>query len=380
MSARDATTHGYTPGLRITDRALIRRLRRLPLPGEIHVNEGDEVRAEQLVGSTQLPGNVVTVNVAHELSMTPEDVADYLLVGEGDEVEIREIIAESKSFWGLFHSIARAPTAGTIETVSDVTGQVLIRGEPIQVQIDAYIDGTVVEVHGHEAVVVETRGALAQGILGVGGEAHGTLRVLCDSPEQACRADLISDDCRDCVLVGGGRVTLDALAAACEAGAAAIVTGAIDDRDLDEFMGESLGVAITGQEDLGLSLVLTEGFGETPMRRHTFELLAERDGERASVNGATQIRAGVIRPEVVVPEPGATWEAGVASETRGLAVGSPVRLIRPPTFGELAEIVELPEELTEIPTEARVRVACVRLERTGEVITVPRANMEIIEE
>jgi hypothetical protein len=261
-----------------------------------------------------------------------------------------------------------------------VTGQVLIRGEPIQVQIDAYIDGTVIDVQGREAVVIETRGALAQGILGVGGEAHGKLKALCDAPETACRADLIGEDCKDCILIGGGRVTLDALKRAREAGAAAVVTGAIDDRDLDTFMGRPLGVAITGQEDLGLSVVLTEGFGDTPMRHRTFELLAERDGRRASVNGATQIRAGVIRPEVVVPEPGSTWEARDETETRGLAVGSPVRLIRPPTFGELAEIVELPEELTEIETEAEVRVARVRLERSGEVITVPRANMEIIEE
>ncbi len=380
MSTQDATTHGYTPGLRITDRALIRRLRRLPLPGEIHVAEGDRVSAEELVGSTALPGNVVNVNVAHELSMTPDDVPDYLVVEEGDEVDARDIIAESKSFWGLFHAVARSPIPGTVETISDVTGQVLIRGEPIQVQIDAYIDGTVVDVQGQEAVVVEARGALAQGILGVGGEAHGTLRVLCDAPDQACSEDLIAGDCPGCTLVGGGRVTHDALRRAQKAGAVAVVTGAIDNRDLDAFIGNPLGVAITGQEDLGLSLVLTEGFGDTPMRSRTFELLAERDGERASVNGTTQIRAGVIRPEVVVPEPGAAWEATEESTTRGLAAGSPVRLIRPPTFGDLAEIVELPEELTEIPTEAKVRVARVKLERTGEVITVPRANMEIIEE
>ena len=239
-------THGYTPGLRITDRALIRRLRRLPLPGRIHVAVGDEVTAEQLVASTQLPGNVVNVNVAHELSVSPEDVPDFLLIGEGDHVELRQVIAESKSFWGLFHSIARAPISGTIETISDVTGQILVRGAPIQVEIDAYVDGTVIEIRGNEGVVVETRGALAQGILGVGGEAHGKLRALCASPDQACSEDMIDDDCRGCVVVGGGRVTLNALRAAAEAGAAAIITGAIDDVDLDTFLGVPLGVAITG--------------------------------------------------------------------------------------------------------------------------------------
>ena len=359
---------------------MITRLRRLPLPGSIHVDVGDEVTAEQLVASTELPGNVTNLNVAHELSMTPEDVMDYLLVSEGDEVAFRQVIAESKTFWGLFHSVARAPVSGTVETTSEVTGQVLIRGAPIQVEIDAYIDGKVVDVEGNEAVLIETRGALAQGILGVGGEAHGTLRVLCSGPDQSCTANMIDDDCRDCIIVGGGLITLDALHAAREAGVAAIVTGAIDDQDLDEFIGEPLGVAITGQENLGLCLMLTEGFGDTPMRRYTFELLAERAGRRASVNGATQIRAGVIRPEVIVPEPGATWGAHDEDETIGLAIGGQVRLIRPPLFGLLAEVVELPEELTEIPTEAHVRVARVRLEDTGEVVTVPRANVEIIED
>jgi len=334
-------THGYTPGLRVTERALIRRMRRLPLPGRIHVQVGDAVTAEQLVASTELPGNVANVNVAHELSATPED---------------------------------------TIETISEITGQVLVRGEPISVEIDAYIDGTVVDVEGTETVVIETRGALAQGILGVGGEAHGAIKVLCSGPDELCHVGLIAEECADCVLVGGGRVTLDALHAAVDARAAAVVTGAIDDVDLDDFLGYALGVAITGQEDLGTSLVLTEGFGDTPMRRSTFELLAARDGRRASVNGATQIRAGVIRPEVIVPEPGATWDADAEAAAAGLGVGSDVRLIRQPWFGRLAEVVELPERLETIPTEAEVRVARVRLEDTGEVVTVPRANLEIIEQ
>jgi len=373
-------THGYTPGLRVTERALIRRMRRLPLPGRIHVQVGDQVTAEQLVASTELPGNVANVNVAHELSVTPEDVPGVMLFDEGDRVEAREIIAESRAFWGLFHSIARAPISGTIETVSEVTGQVLVRGEPISVEIDAYIDGTVVAVEGTETVVIETRGALAQGILGVGGEAHGAIKVLCGSPDELCHVGLIAEECAGRILVGGGRVTLDALRAAVDARAAAVVTGAIDDVDLDDFLGYALGVAITGQEAPGTSLVLTEGFGDTPMRRRTFELLAARDGRRASVNGATQIRAGVIRPEVIVPEPGATWDADTEAEAAGLGVGSDVRLIRQPYFGRLAEVVELPERLETIPTEAEVRVARVRLEDTGEVVTVPRANLEIIEQ
>jgi len=370
---------GYTPGLRITEHAVIRRRRHLPLPGTVHVAVADEVSADRLVASTELPGNVFNVNVANELSCQPEEVPACLTVDEGDQVSAGEVIAESRAFWGIFHSIARAPVAGTVETVSHITGQVLVRGEPIAVEIDAYIDGSVIEVEGSEAITIETRGALLQGILGVGGEAHGELRLLVDLPTDHLPTRAIDDSCAGKVLVGGSLVTLEGLRRAAEVGAAGVVVGGIHDTDLDEFLGEPLGVAITGQEDLGVTLVLTEGFGEMPMAARTFEILRERDGRRASVNGTTQIRAGVIRPEVIVPEPGATWLADEVEQAAGLEVGSEVRLIREPWFGRLATVTELPEQLECIETEAEVRVLRARLADGGEVVTVPRANVEVIQ-
>ena len=371
--------HGYTPGLRVTDRALIRRRRHLPLPGKLHVQVGDPVTADQLVASTELPGNVMNLNIAHELGCTPADVPDYLVVALGDAVQAGQVIAETRALWGLFHSIATTPATGTVETISEVTGQVLIRGEPIRVEMDAYLDGTVVEVEGHEAVTVEARGALLQGILGVGGEAHGDLKLMVNSPAAVMAPDAIDQSCSGRVLVGGSLVTLEALRAAVAAGAAGVIVGGIHDTDLDEFLGEPLGVAITGQEEVGLTLILTEGFGRTPMAGRSYELLAARDGRRASINGATQIRAGVIRPEVIVPEPEAAWQPEQADASVGLEPGSQIRLIREPYFGRLATVTALPEELQQIETEARVRVLRARLADTDEEITVPRANVEAIQ-
>ena len=79
-------------------------------------------------------------------------------------------------------------------------------------------------------------------------------------------------------------------------GAAALVSGGIDDEDLKEFLGYDLGVAITGNEQLGLTVIVTEGFGEIAMAQRSFDLLHSHVGDVASVNGATQIRAGVMRP------------------------------------------------------------------------------------
>jgi hypothetical protein len=104
------------------------------------------------------------------------------------------------------------------------------------------------------------------------------------------------------------------------------------------------------------------------------------EGKVASIDGATQIRAGVIRPEILVPgdaaAPGAVAE-GVVQQV--LAPGSRVRVIREPLFGQLAKVAALPAELREIETEARVRVAEVELD-DGQRVVIPRANLEIIEE
>ena len=62
-----------------------------------------------------------------------------------------------------------------------------------------------------------------------------------------------------------------------------------------------------------------------------------------------------------------------------LTLGTSVRVIREPYFGKLAQVVGLPIELQPLETEAKVRVLEVELE-DGSRVTLPRANVEIIEE
>ncbi len=369
--------HAYTPGLRVTERTVVRKLRRLPLPGSVHVEVGDVVRATDVVASTELPGRVHTLNIAHELNCQPDEIHNFMLKAEGDVVEHGETLAEVKALFGLFHSFVKAPIGGTIETISHTTGQVLFRGEPIPVELDAYVDGTVVEVHRSEGVTVATDCALVQGIFGVGGERYGELRVPVQSPDQPLTAGLLDDSCRGCVVVGGSFVTIQGIEAAIEHGATAVVTGGISSEDLDELTGEALGVAITGQEDVAITLIITEGFGELAMAERTFGILEGLAGRRASVSGATQIRAGVIRPEIIV-QTGAEAETGSIEEpVSRMGIGSQIRLIAEPYFGRLAEVVALPAEPEEIPTEAKVRVLEARL-ADGTIVTIPRANVELM--
>ncbi len=125
---------------------------------------------------------------------------------------------------------------------------------------------------------------------------------------------------------------------------AGIVVGGFNYYDLKAILGYNLGVAITGTEKLNTALIVTEGYGSIPMSEATFSLLKENDGKAASINGATQIRAGVIRS---------------------------------PNFGKIGKVISLPAELNKMESETMVRVAEINID--GNNILIPRANLEMVE-
>ena len=159
----------------------------------------------------------------------------------------------------------------------------------------------------------------------------------------------------------------------------AIVAGGIHDRDLRQLLGYDIGVAVTGTERIGITLIVTEGFGMIPMAEYTFKLLSSRNGEKASVSGATQIRAGVMRPEIIVPGYPKNVTTCKKEDGRGwIEPGDPVRIIREPHFGVIGTVKSLPPELTKVGSESHVRVLEVDLPG-GETLVIPRANIEVLE-
>jgi hypothetical protein len=371
----------YTPGLRVAEIAVIRKERRLPLKGEVLVSLGAQVDSDTVVARTELPGNVKMLNIANLLGgLPPDDIPELLHKKPGDGLEENEVIARSSGFLGLFKNTVRSPIVGVFESYNEITGQAVLREPPIPVEIDGYVRGKVVEILPDEGVVVETRCTFVQGIFGIGGETRGELTVVVDSPDRELTADLITPECRGKVLVGGSYISHETLRKAVANGVAAVVVGGFDDSDLKDLLGYDLGVAITGHENKGITLVLSEGFGRMTMAHGTFELLRSRNGMMASVNGATQIRAGVMRPEVVIPVSDEMIDTSYGEREAGaMDVGSQVRCIRAPYFGRLGKVSSLPAELVVIDSESHVRVLEVEFDDGGKAI-VPRANVELIEE
>lgn len=371
--------HSYTPGLTVTERVTVRRRRILPLPGTVLVKVGERVHADTTVARAELPGRVIPMNLANQLGIAPDEIKDYLVKKEQDSIQKDEVLAENKPFIKWFKTEIRSPVTGKIESVSTITGQILLREPPRVLDLRGYIEGTIAEVHPEQGVTVETSCSLVQGIFGIGGEVTGELVMGVTAPDQPLMPEQLTASMKGKIVVGGAFLPAATLSRAKEIGVIGLVVGGIHDKDLRALLGFDLGVAITGSEQVGFTLILTEGFGTIPMAPKTFSLLSAHTGHQASISGATQIRAGVIRPEIIIPQTSSS--AGSMPdrlEREGIQLGDPVRIIRDPLFGKIGAVSGLPSELRTIPTESQVRVLEVRFP-DGTTTTVPRTNIEVIE-
>jgi hypothetical protein len=370
-------TATFTPGLIVSPCTTIRRVRRLPVRGRVLVRVGQTVGAEDVVAEVELPGDVRTIDAAGQLGVAAADVPALLRKRVGDAVGENEVLAETRGVFGRFRRALRTPSAGTIESVSPLTGQVVLRGAPRPLRRTAFARGKVVEITPAAAVTIEIRAALVQGVFGVGGERNGTLTRAVAAPNAVLDAVNIRPEHAGNVLVGGSNVTPAALRAAADVGAAGLVTGGLHDATLRAFLGDDAERA-TARSGQPLTIIVTEGFGALAMARRTFELLGSHAGRPASIDGTTQIRAGVVRPEVVIP-----FDDDEAAETAhgtagALSVGATVRAIRSPYFGRIGRCVGLPSEARRLATEALVRVAEIEFD-DGEQAVVPRTNLELVQ-
>lgn len=378
----------YTPGLIVSGNTTISKLRRLPLRGEVLVREGALVTPDTIVARTLLPGIMQAVKLAERLGIEPGDVPAALQVAVGATVACGDLLAETKGLFGrYFRSQLRSPFAGTVELFSPVTGHLGIREAPSPVEKNAYISGTISQVLAGEGVVISCRGALVQGIFGVGGERLGEIALLSQADDMLT-AETLTPQFAGKIVIGGSGVTLEGLRRAGEVGAVGIVCGGVVDVDLMTYLagalnqpGYDIGVAITGQEPIPFTLILTEGFGTIRMAERTYRLFASLAGRVASIDGATQIRAGVIRPEVIIPLTEAlavSTAEPLADAGNELIPGTSIRIIREPYFGLLGTVSALPMELTQVDSGAMVRVLEANL-TDGRRVLVPRANVEIIQ-
>lgn len=360
--------------------------RRLPQPGNVLVRVGERVEPESLIATAFLTMPPQVINMATTLGIPPAQVERAMRLERGNKVAQGEVLARANRLGGR---VCYMPISGMIAALDHETGYVTIAPDPVEYELFSAVRGIVMEMFPHEGVIIETPAAQVYGVFGLGKEQGAVLQLFVTDPSEVITEEHRIDSRNAyAILIGGAGITAGALRRAVKENVYGIIVGGIEERELRTFL-EWSGVHNwhTGRQnwhvpdphhvpDIGLTLVVTEGFGTRPMAQPIFDLLSAHDLQEALIEGVTRLRMPLRRPRVVIP---LTRSAGVQMDTPRppLQPGATVRLLDTAHLGQIAQVHAVPTTPRRI--QSGVRVAAVEVvQENGMPFWVPRANIEVL--
>ncbi|MCK4312834.1 MAG: glutamate mutase L, partial [Candidatus Cloacimonetes bacterium] len=238
-----------------------------------------------------------TINVAKKLNIKPKLIPRYMKKNLGDFVYAGDLLAVRMIDLpdGSHPMLVSVPTTGTIKEINTETGTVTIQYDKDPYHCYAGIKGKITEIELGYSATISYEGSTLMGIIGFGNEAWGKLKYLEDVKN-------IGNCDKNDIVVYPSKIDIEFLKKAEKQNIKGVVAASMDNSDLIQFTGEEIGVALTGNENIPFSLIITEGFGNFKMDKDYEKFFKEHNGNLIYINGHTQIRAGVTRPKMIVME------------------------------------------------------------------------------
>jgi len=366
--------------------AMARIERRLPHPGEVLVRAGQRVEPEATIARAYLPGTPQIVNLARALMIAPSLVERAMVREVGNKVAQGEVLARSSRIGGR---VCLAPVSGVIVALDSETGYVTISPDPVEYALPATVRGLVMEVIPGLGVRIETPAAQVYGAFGFGEERSGVLQLLVTDPAEMILPEMITAKSAYAITIGGSGITAMALRRAVKEQVRGVIVGGIDEAELRAFLGWAsvaswrpdaatwrLAVPPPDQSP-GLTLVVTEGFGQRAMSAPLFELLVSHDRQEALIEGMTRLRSPLQRPRVVVPLSARTSGLQLEPPHPVLRPGATVRLLDTEHLGQVGRVRSVSSGPRRLASNVRALAVEVLLEG-GATVLLPRTTVEIL--
>lgn len=336
----------------------IRRARLLPTKGRVVVQVGQGVVASDVVAEARLQNQHTLVDVQRALNLDSAAETRKLIDRKlGERVQEGDVIAETGK---IFRRVVRAPVNGVIVMIS--SGQVLIEADLAPLRLKAGMEGEIIEVIPEQGVLIETNGALVQGVWGNGQINQGMLVNLAKSADEELTPAKLDVSMRGSVVLGGWCSQPETLAAAAQLPLRGLILGAITPN------------LIPAAEQAEFPILVTEGFGQMGINNIAHKLLATNEQRNIAINATPWNAYSGERPEAVItlPAPGDTTQ-----EVDVFSAGQTVRVLTPPFVGKTGILAEILGGMTTLDNGLRARAATIRLE-TGQEATVALANLDVL--
>jgi hypothetical protein len=353
------------PTAHVTLLATLRRERLLPASGDVLVHPGQRVEAVDIVAQAIVPDEHRLVDVARALGVPPAKSAAFMIKQDGEAVKKGEPIAVRKTALGLARREVRSPVDGSLVVAGD--GKALLASLSKPFELRAGLPGNVVGVVEGRGPVIETTGALLEGVWGNGKDQFAVMRVIGSGPHDALLAEQVEMGLRGTILAIGVVQDTAAFRHLTDLAIRGLIVGSLK-ADL-----------IPVVQKWNIPVVVIEGFGKRGFSLPAYNLLVTNNGRETWLNARAWDRFAGGRPEVIIPlpSPGQTPPPPVDGEA--LAAGKRVRMVRGALAGQTGTVTALNERALPLPSGARARLAIVELDDGDQPVSIPFANLEILE-
>lgn len=335
------------------------RERRLPIKGTVRVREGQRVSPNDIVADGTWAREHIFLDVARILGLPAAAAERLIRVKPGDEVAAGLVVARGG---GLLPRTVKMPRAGRV--VGAGAGEILVEAGETRLELRAGLAGVVRDVIPERGAVIETSGALIQGVWGNGRVDSGVMINLADKADSPLTASRLDVSMRGSILVGGQLRDVETLKTAAEVAVRGLVVGSIYPTLLTQAL------------EMRFPILATDGFGDLPMNASAFRLISTNNKREATLNAEALDRYSGMMPEIIIPLP-AEKRPPEPQDVEVFAPGQTVRVRRQPAAGMIGVILTLPSGLTAFPSGLRAPGAEVRLEN-GEQLLVPLVNLEVV--
>lgn len=336
---------------------LIQRERVLPVPGRVVVRQGQNVSPTDVVAECSIAPRYFMLDVADGLNVSP-DKADILIKRKmGEEIIEGDLIAGPI---GMFQRVVRSPYSGLIKFIGD--GKVLLEVTTAPFELMAGMEGHVAKIIPDQGVIIETGGALVQGMWGNEKIDFGMMHNLLTQPDDSIDSGLIDVSMRGMIVLAGYCRDPEVLQDA----ANAPVKGLI----LSSMCSSLIPLAL----EMPFPVVVVDGFGRKSLNSRAFKLLTTIDKDRdVALNAQAFQPSRGIKPEIIVSLP-APDRLEPPLEKDELIPGGEIYLVNQPYQGQTAKLVRILSKPYRFQSGIQTRAAEVRLD-DNHLAVVPVENI-----
>jgi hypothetical protein len=338
----------------------IRRERLLPANGRVIVHSGQKVLASDVIAECQIQNPHRLFDTAFGLGVSAEEADRLAQRKVGDRVIKGDVLAGPV---GMLNRVVRTPENGVVKVVGE--GQVLIEAEGPVTELRAGIPGTITEVIIDRGAVIETTGALIQGVWGNGKTDNSMLVVLAHAPDEELSTSQLDVSMRGSVVLAGILSKEDVLQTAIGLPLRGLILASMPAR------------LIPMAEQAPFPIILLEGFGRISLNPVAYSILTTNEQRDVTVCATSWDHQKGLRPEVIIPLP-TKGPVPTPPEEDTFAPGQTVHVQRGQYAGQTGNLVNLRPGLSQYLSGVRAPSAAVRL-TNGEQVIIPLINLDVIE-